>query len=62
MDQNSFRDQLVFSIGFVIDSNRDLLRRLSLGKRRHHIPSRSMFPNAEDDQAKLQVGELALVS
>jgi hypothetical protein len=28
MDQHSFRNQLLFSIGFVIGQNRDLLRRL----------------------------------
>ena len=28
MDHSSFRDQLLFSIGFVIARNRDLLRRL----------------------------------
>ena len=28
MDHRSFRDQLLFSIGFVIARNRDLLRRL----------------------------------
>jgi hypothetical protein len=28
MDQHSFRDQLMFSIGFAIGRNRDLLRRL----------------------------------
>jgi hypothetical protein len=28
MDHRSFRDSLVFSIGFAIGQNRDLLRRL----------------------------------
>jgi hypothetical protein len=28
MDQNSFRDQLAFSIGFAIQQNRDLMRRI----------------------------------
>jgi hypothetical protein len=28
MDQRSFRDQLAFSIGFVIEQNRPLLRRI----------------------------------
>jgi hypothetical protein len=28
MDRSSFRDQLMFSIGFAISRNRDLLRRL----------------------------------
>jgi hypothetical protein len=28
VDQGSFRDQLLFSIGFAISRNRDLLRRL----------------------------------
>lgn len=28
MDQRSFRDQLVFSIGFAVSRSRDLLRRI----------------------------------
>jgi hypothetical protein len=28
MDQHSFRDQLLFSIGYVTSRNRDLLRRM----------------------------------
>jgi hypothetical protein len=34
MDHRSFRDQLVFSIGFVLSRSRDLLRRIL----REHAP------------------------
>jgi hypothetical protein len=43
MDQNSFRDQLAFAIGFAVSRSRDLLRRIL----KEHAP----------DEARRQLAE-----